>query len=120
MITGIHALIFSKHAEEVQSFLREVLQWRSVDAGGEEEPWPIFAAPPTEVAVHPTDDEPNHELYLMCDDINAMAAKLQSRGIKTSPVADRGWGLVTSITLPGGEMIGLYEPHHPSPLTTQT
>jgi hypothetical protein len=52
----------------------------------------------------------------MCDDIKAMVGKLQSRGVTTSPIADRGWGLVTSITLPSGEMIGMYEPHHPSPL----
>ena len=117
MITGVHALIFSKHAQEVQSFLRDVLSWPSVDAGDEEEAWPIFAAPPTEMAVHPTDDEPSHELYLICDDVRAMVTKLQSRGIATSPIADRGWGLVTSITLPGGETIGLYEPRHPSPLT---
>jgi hypothetical protein len=116
VITGVHALIFSRHAQEVQGFLRDVLLWPSVDAGDEEEPWPIFAAPPLEVAVHPTDDEPEHELYLMCDDIKAMVAKLQSRGVTTSPIADRGWGLVTSITLPSGEMVGMYEPHHPSPL----
>lgn len=116
MITGVHALIFSKHAQDVQNFLRDVLLWPSVDAGDEEEPWSIFAAPPAEIAVHPTDDEPSHELYLMCDNVNAMVTKLQSRGIATSPIADRGWGLVTSITLPGGETIGLYEPHHPSPL----
>ena len=116
MITGVHALIFSKHAEEVQSFLRDVLSWPSVNAGGEEAPWPIFAAPPTEIAVHDTDNEPSHELYLMCDDVQKMAARLQERGIAVAPISDRGWGLVTSITLPGGETLGLYEPHHPSPL----
>lgn len=116
MITGVHGLIFSKHAQEVQNFLRDVLSWPSVDAGDEEEPWPIFAAPPTEVAVHPTDEEPSHELYLMCDDVRAMATKLRARGIAVGEIADRGWGLVTSIMLPGGETIGLYEPRHPSPL----
>jgi hypothetical protein len=116
MITGIHALIYSKHAAQVQAFLRDVLEWPSVDAGDASEPWPIFAAPPTEVAVHPTDDEPSHELYLMCDDIRVTVAALGKRGIATSPIADRGWGLVTSVTLPGGESIGMYEPHHASPL----
>jgi predicted enzyme related to lactoylglutathione lyase len=116
MITGIHALIYSKHAEQMQGFLRDVLQWPSVDAGDADESWPIFAAPPTEIAVHPTDDEPQHQLYLMCDDIRAAVAKFEQRGVATTPIADRGWGLVTSVTLPGGESIGMYEPHHPSPL----
>jgi catechol 2,3-dioxygenase-like lactoylglutathione lyase family enzyme len=116
MITGIHAILYSKHADQVRAFLNDVLGLRSVDAGGG---WRIFAAPPTELAVHPTDDEPEHELFFICDDVNATVATLAERGIETaSPIADRGWGLVTSLVLPGGEQIGLYEPRHPSPLTT--
>ena len=114
MITGVHAILYSKHSENVRGFLGEVLNWPSVDAGGG---WPIYAAPPTEVAVHPTDDAPEHELYLMCDDVNATIAALTERGVTASPVSDRGWGLVTTLTLPGGETIGLYEPRHPSPLS---
>jgi len=113
MIIGMHALIYSARAKEVQEFLSRVLGWKSVDAG---EGRPIFAAPPTELAVHPTDGEPGHELYLMCDDITSTIASLQDAGIECAPVRDRGWGLVTTIGLPGGEHIGLYEPRHPSPL----
>jgi|SRR5579884_2549635 len=114
MITGIHAIVYSRHAAGVRAFLSDVLELRSVDAGGG---WPIYAAPPAELAVHPTDEEPEHELYFMCDDINATVAQLAARGVKTtSPVQDRGWGLVTSIELADGERIGLYEPRHPSPL----
>lgn len=112
MITGTHVLFYSRHAEEVQRFLGDVLGFPSVDA---RENWPIFAAPPAELAVHPTDDEPEHEVYLMCDDVNAMVARLAERGVETEPVADRGWGLVTTIVMPGGERLGLYEPRHPSP-----
>lgn len=112
MITGIHAILYSKHAENLRDFLGDVLRLPSVDAGGG---WPIYAAPPTELAVHPTDEAPEHELYLMCDDIEATIAQLNERGIHSSPVADRGWGLLTTLTLPGGETIGLYEPRHPSP-----
>jgi hypothetical protein len=65
--------------------------------------------------VHPTDEESGHELYLMCDDVNATVAKLNARGYQTEPVQDRGWGLLTSIELKGGERIGLYEPRHPRP-----
>jgi hypothetical protein len=114
MITGMHVILFSRHAEEVQKFLSDVLELPSVDAG---EGRPIFAAPPAEIGVHATDGEPEHEIYLMCDDVNATVEKLGARGIQTDgPVADRGWGLVTTLILPGGEQMGLYQPRHPSPL----
>jgi catechol 2,3-dioxygenase-like lactoylglutathione lyase family enzyme len=116
MITGIHAILYSKHADELRAFLRDVLGLESVDAGGG---WPIFAGPPLELAVHPTDDAPEHELYLMCDDINAAVANLRQRGLKAAPIEDRNWGLLTSIELADGERIGLYEPRHPSPLRAQ-
>lgn len=114
MITGMHVILYSRHAEEVRKFLGDVLELRSVDAG---EGWPIFAGPPAEIAVHPTEERPEHEIYLMCDDVSTVAAKLAERGIATDgPIVDRGWGLVTTVILPGGEQIGLYEPRHASPL----
>jgi hypothetical protein len=113
MIIAIHAIIYSKHADKMREFLGDVLELPSVEAG---EGWPIYAAPPTELAVHPTEGEPEHELYLVCDDINKTIAKLAEHGIKAEAVADRGWGLVTTLELPGGERMGLYEPKHPSPL----
>ncbi|HVR46437.1 MAG TPA: VOC family protein [Candidatus Binatia bacterium] len=112
----MHVILFSRHAEKVREFLGDVLGLRSVDAG---EGWPIFAAPPTELAVHPTDGEPEHEVFLMCDDVNAVVARLAQRGIQTDgPISDQSWGLSTTLLLPGGERIGLYEPRHPSPLAT--
>ena len=114
MITGIHAILYSRDAERVRDFLSEVLDLSSVDAGGG---WPIYAAPPTELAVHPTDDEEaGHELYLMCDDIEEALERLAERGINASEVTDRGWGLLTTIELPSGETIGMYEPRHASPI----
>jgi len=114
MISGMHVIFYSRHAEKVREFFRDVLGLRSVDAG---EGWPIFAAPPTELAVHPTEDEPEHEVYLMCGDVKALVERLAERGVATDgPIADRGWGLVTTLILPGGERLGLYEPRHPSPL----
>jgi hypothetical protein len=45
-------------------------------------------------------------------------AKLAERGIQTGgPIADRSGGLATTLALPGGERIGLYELRHPSPLS---
>ena len=112
MITGMHAIIYSREAESLRRFIDEIFDLDSVDAGGG---WPIFAAPPTELAVHETDNEPDHELFLICDDVAAAVEKLQRIGIETSPIEDRGWGLLTTLELPGGESIGLYEPRHPSP-----
>ena len=113
MITGMHAIIYSREADRLRRFIDEIFDFDSVDAGGG---WPIFAAPPTELAVHETDNEPDHELFLICDDVAAAVEKLQRIGIETSPIEDRGWGLLTTLELPGGESIGLYEPRHPSPI----
>jgi len=113
MITGMHAIVFSRHAEALRAFFADVLGMPSADAG---DGWPIFAAPPAEIAVHPTDDAAAHELFLMCDDVHAMVAKLAEKGVTTQAIEDRGWGLLTAIDLPGGERLGLYQPRHPSPL----
>ena len=114
MITGLHAIVFSREAEKVRSFFADVLGWPSADAGGG---WLIFALPPAELAVHPADGETRHELYLMCDDIHATLAELTSKGVEVaSEVTDQGWGLLATIRLPDGSAFGIYEPRHPSPL----
>jgi predicted enzyme related to lactoylglutathione lyase len=111
MITGVHALVYTKDAESVRAFFRDTLGLPSVDAG---EGWLIFALPPAELGVHPSDDKYQHELYLMCDDVNATVEQLKGKGVEfTRPVIDEGWGLVTSIRLPGGGALGLYQPKHP-------
>jgi hypothetical protein len=109
-IIGMHAIMYSRQAEAVREFLRETLGWSSVDAG---RGWLIFAAPPTEMAVHPTDGAPHHELFLMCTDLEATLADLTARGVGAGPIAAQPWGRVTTIQLPGGEQLGLYEPRHP-------
>jgi hypothetical protein len=48
----------------------------------------------------------------MCDDVNAEVDQLGKKGIECSPITDPGWGLLTSIPLPGGGDLGLYEPRH--------
>ena len=110
MITGVHALVYTKDAEGVRAFFRDKLGLRSVDAG---EGWLIFALPPAELGIHPSDDKYQHEFYLMCDDVNATVTELKRKGVEfTRPVVDEGWGLVTSIRLPGGGALGLYQPRH--------
>lgn len=113
MIKGVHAILYSKHADEVRAFFRDVLELRSVDAG---RGWLIFALPPAELAVHP-DDENSCELYLMCDNIKTTVAELEGKGVVMArPVSEQGWGLVTAIKLPDGSELGLYEPRHPTAL----
>jgi catechol 2,3-dioxygenase-like lactoylglutathione lyase family enzyme len=114
VITGVHGVIFTKEAEAVRTFLGDVLGFSSVDAGGG---WLIFALPPAELAAHPSDEEGRHELYLMCDDVEATVDELRGKGVEfTGPIRDEGFGLVTAMRLPGGGELGVYQPKHPSPL----
>jgi hypothetical protein len=112
MITGAHAIIYSKDADADREFLREVLEFPSTDAGGG---WLIFGLPPSEVAVHPSDRNDHHELYLMCDDVADLVRSLRERRIECSPLHDERWGLVTEVSLPGGGRLGVYEPKHARP-----
>jgi catechol 2,3-dioxygenase-like lactoylglutathione lyase family enzyme len=111
MFNGAHVIIYSHDAEADRAFVRDVLGFPGVDAG---HGWLIFKLPPAEVAVHPTDGPPQHEFYLMCEDLEATLTRLAERGVKAGPVADRGWGLLSSITLPSGAELQIYQPRHPT------
>jgi predicted enzyme related to lactoylglutathione lyase len=111
VITGMHAIVFSPEAERVRAFFKDVLGLSSVDAGGG---WLIFALPPAELAVHPAEREGHHELYLMCDNIQATLTELKDKGVEVArDVADQGWGLLAAIRLPDGSEFPIYEPRHP-------
>jgi catechol 2,3-dioxygenase-like lactoylglutathione lyase family enzyme len=113
VITGAHSIIHTPDPDGVRAFFRDVLELPSVDAG---HGWLVFALPPAEVAAHPTDGASRHELYLMCDDLDATVAELRGKGVEFSrPIDEERWGRVTAIGLPGGGEIGLYEPRHPTP-----
>jgi predicted enzyme related to lactoylglutathione lyase len=110
VITGVHALVYSPDAQAVRAFIRDVLGWSHVDNGGG---WLIFAMPPAEVAVHPTDGPGSHELFLMCDDIEATMAELTAKGVEfTGPPAEQRFGIAATIKLPDGGQLGIYEPRH--------
>jgi len=112
MITGAHAILYSTDADADRAFLRDVLGFPHVDAG---EGWLIFRLPPAEVAVHPSDENDAHELFLMTDDVEALVASMAGRGIATAPISEQGWGRLTQVTLPGGGKLGIYQPRHASP-----
>lgn len=112
MITGAHSIIYSKNPDADRAFFRDVLKLTNVDVGGG---WLIFGLPPSEVAVHPAEENDHHELYLMCDDVEAFVAAMRAHQVACAPVKDQGWGLLTSLTLPGGGKLGVYQPRHARP-----
>ena len=111
MISGAHVILFSTDAVADRAFLRDVLGLAGVDAG---DGWLIFALPPAEVAVHPSERE-SHELYLLTDDVAALVARLRGGGTPCTDPEDRGWGVLTRVRLPGGGELGVYEPRHARP-----
>jgi catechol 2,3-dioxygenase-like lactoylglutathione lyase family enzyme len=111
VITGAHVIVYSKDAAADRAFFRDVLGFRSIDAG---DGWLIFALPPAEVALHPGSSNGVHELYLMCDDLKAEMTVLATRGVRCSQVHEASWGSVTKFRLPGGGEIALYQPRHPT------
>jgi len=121
MITGAHILLYSKDAEADRAFFRDVLQFPAVDAGGG---WLIFALPPAELGIHPGDGnfvQAHAEekllgavLYLMCDDLRSAIRSLQGKGAKFTPITEAEWGITTTVSLPSGGQVGLYQPRHPT------
>ena len=122
MINAAHVVIYTQDAEADRAFFRDVLELTWVDAG---QGWLIFALPPAELGIHPTDEKAwagsdvlkgQHQLYLMCDDIDNTTQELKAKGVEfTQPVNDVRWGRLTAMRLPGGSELWLYEARHPSP-----
>ena len=118
MIHGVHALFYAKDADKVRGFFKDVLKLRSVDAG---HGWLIFALPPAELGIHPTEDKPHQEFYLMCDDITRTVEELTAKGVEfTKPIENQGFGLVTRFAIPGGAELALYQPRHPTAITSDS
>lgn len=118
VITGYHSIIYSDDPEATRAFLRDVLGWSHIDAGGG---WLIFKTPPSEVGVHPTQGPegqvwatiPHAQVSLMCDDIEATLAELRDKGVEVGDeVRDEGFGLVGSLTVPGAGEMMIYQPRH--------
>jgi hypothetical protein len=120
MIHGVHLLLASTDPEADRAFFRDVLEFSHVDVG---EGWLIFALPPAELGVHPAEknltnlhagqDIAAGTLYLMCDNLRETLDALAAKGVGHTPIQEAGWGIASSIPLPGGANLGLYEPHHP-------
>jgi len=123
MVNGAHVLLYSTDAEADRGFFRDVLKYPHVDVG---HGWLIFKLPPAELAVHPADDKTHaahagHRmlgavLYLMCKDLKATMRKLKAAKVECTEVAKEAWGIRTTIKLPSGGEIGLYQPTHKTAL----
>lgn len=115
-ITGVHALLYTTEPEALRAVLRDVFGWPFVDTGGG---WLIFGLPPAELGVHPAEGPTyasgvRHQLSLMCDDLGTTVDELRGKGIEVrGEPQDEGWGITTTLILPGGVEVMLYEPRHP-------
>ncbi len=112
MITGLHAILYSRDPEADRLFLRDVLHLESIDAG---DGWLIFGVLPGELAVHPADQSGAQGVYLLCDDLDRFLQEMAGHNVACTPVQNPGWGRLTYLTLPGGGLLGVYQPRHPRP-----
>ena len=111
MISGVHGMIFSADPEADRAFLRDVLEIPCIDSGGG---WLIFRLPPAELGVHGGDNG-FHQIYFICDDIEAFVAALAAKGVESGPIEDQDWGRISSVPLPGGGKLGVYQATHARP-----
>jgi len=112
MITGSHSIIYSSNPDKDRAFIRDVLQFPYVDIGDN---WLIFALPPSELAVHPSDEDGIQEFYLLCDDIAAFVTQMKKHHVKCTKVQTLTWGMLTTLKLPGGGALKIYQPLHKRP-----
>lgn len=123
MIKAVHTLIYSDDPEATRSFLRDVLGWPYVEGPESEPGWLIFKTGPSEMGVHPTTGTyegetyahpRHHSISLMCDDIEATKAELESKGAEfAGAIEDMGFGLAIMLKVPGADALLLYQPQHP-------
>lgn len=109
-LTGAHVLLYTPEAEALRELIRDAFSWKNVDAG---DGWLIFALPPAELGVHPSEGDTSHQLSLLCDDVAATASELRAKGVEVrGEPEDKGFGIGVTLVLPGGVEVLLYEPRH--------
>ena len=113
MIKGVHALFYSSKADELRTFIKEKLGLPFTDVG---QGWLIFDLAEGDVGCHPTEGSPpsgTHDVSFYCDDLEKTVADLKARGVTfDDEIADRGYGFVTHLTMPGGVRVQIYQPKY--------
>ena len=112
LVSGAHVMIFTRDEDADRAFLRDVLDVPCIDGGGG---WLIFKLPPTEMGVHGGEQNDVHHLYFMTENLDDAIAQLTGKGVQCGEPLRASWGRATSVPLPGGGKIGLYEPRHARP-----
>ena len=72
------------------------------------------------MGVHPSDDSGRegapsgtHHISFYCDNIEETVKELKTKGVGfKGEIEDLGWGLVTSMKVPGDFFIQLYQPQY--------
>ena len=112
MISGAHVMIFTQDEVADRAFLRDVLEISCIDSGGG---WLIFRLPPAELGVHGGESNDVHQFFLMCDDLDSTITRLADKGVTCTEPKEASWGRATSVPLPGGGKIGIYQARHARP-----
>ena len=97
MITGAHIVLYSEDADADRAFFRDVLGFTSVDAGLG---WLIFAMPPAEAAFHPAEENGQHEMYFLCDNLGGEMAALAKKRRELLQGSRRALGLTYQANTP--------------------
>jgi catechol 2,3-dioxygenase-like lactoylglutathione lyase family enzyme len=123
IVNGVHILIYTASPEADRAFFREILGFKYVDVG---HGWLIFALPPAEAAFHPVDGNAGQQhaghqtlasvVYLMCDDLEATVKALAAKKVACAEIEKERWGIRTTVRLPSGGELGLYQPTHETAL----
>jgi hypothetical protein len=115
MIKGLHGLFFSTDPVATRKFLRDQLGLPFSDIG---EGWLIFDMREGDLGVHPLREgggpaPGTHLVSFYCDNIRSTVAELRARGVEfEGRIKDRGFGFVTTIKIPGGVEVDLYQPKY--------
>ena len=115
MIRGIHGLFYTSQPEQLRAFIRDKLQLPFTDV---HDGWLIFDFEEGDLGVHPTDPEDGslsgaHDISFFTDDLVGTVRELEGRGVRfDDAIADRGYGRVIHLTMPGGVKVQLYEPRY--------
>jgi hypothetical protein len=116
-IVGTHLIVYTPEAEALRATLRESLGFDHVEAYDPPNGWQIFALPPAELGVHPSDGATGHQICFMCDRLEPTIEELRAKGVDVRGTpTDEPWGSWVTLVLPGDVEVLLYEAKHASPL----